>query len=197
MGSPPPDQNSQGPLSPEQTRQIVAADRALAKLTSAARVASFNGITLAACAVLCLPFAVLSPASLIVAVALGAAAYVELKGRDRLRALDPEAANMLAFNQLAVLLGVYVYCAYSIYAALSGPSITEQLGENDALSSGMLGDVDELVQSATVLVYGVLIVLSSLFQGGLAYYYVRRGRALQAYLAETPAWILALQRQRG
>ena len=197
MGSTPPDQNPQGPLSPEQTRQIVAADRALAKLASAARVASFNGITLAGCAVLCLPFAVVSPVSLIVAVALGAAAYVELKGRDRLRALDPEAARMLALNQLAVLLGVYVYCAYSIYAALSGPSITEQLGENDALSSGMLGDMDELVQSATVLVYGVLIVLSSLFQGGLAYYDVRSGRALQAYLAETPAWILALQRERG
>jgi hypothetical protein len=43
----------------------------------------------------------------------------------------------------------------------------------------------------------VLIVISSLFQGGLYFYYMRRGRALSAYVAETPAWILALQRQRG
>lgn len=200
-----PGQN--GPLSREQILQVVEADRQQAKFLLAARVAGFNGWTMAGCAVLCVPFAFFNPWTLLVAAALGAAAYFELDGRAKLRALDPGGARALAINQVAVLLGVYVYCGLNLYMTLSGPSISTQFQQDPALAAAlgaasdpelddMLGGMDELVQAITVIVYVALAGLSTIFQGGMAVFYEFRRRALVAYLASTPAWILELQRQR-
>ena len=41
--------------------------------------------------------------------------------------------------------------------------------------------------------YGSVIALSVIFQGGNALYYFTRRKHVEAYVAETPAWIRDLQ----
>jgi hypothetical protein len=44
------------------------------------------------------------------------------------------------------------------------------------------------------LIYGSLIAGTLIFQGLNALYYFTRAKLLRAYLAETPAWVVELQR---
>ena len=196
-----------GPLSREQTQQVVEADRQRAKFVFASRVAGFNGWTMAGCAVLCVPFVFFSPWTALVAAALGIAAYYELHGRARLRELEPGGARVLAINQIVMLLGVYVYCALSIHATLGGPPLSQRLQQDptvaealeatgDPTLTDMVGGMDDLVETITVMVYGGVALLSTLWLGAMALFYVSRQRALVAYLAATPEWILSLQRER-
>jgi hypothetical protein len=58
----------------------------------------------------------------------------------------------------------------------------------------MLGPIEDLQKTITLAVYGSLIFLSIIFQGGTAWYYFTRSRYLRAYVSDTPAWIVDLQR---
>jgi len=42
--------------------------------------------------------------------------------------------------------------------------------------------------------YGAMIAVALFAQGGLALFYFTRRKHIDAYLAKTPAWILAMQR---
>jgi hypothetical protein len=196
-----------GPLSREQTQQVVEADRTHAKFLFAAKVASFNGWMMIVCAVLCVPFAFFSKWTALIVVGLALAGATELRSRGKLRRLDPDGAHTLMFNQLAVLLGVYVYCGLSLYLTLSGPTFTEELAQdptvaaalkstNDPALGSLLGGMNWLVQTVALAFYATVAALSTLVQGAMALFYRSRHRAMLAYLASTPGWIVELQRQR-
>jgi hypothetical protein len=53
---------------------------------------------------------------------------------------------------------------------------------------------DDLYKGLVVAVYGTIIVLSVIFQGLNAFYYFTRRKRVEAYLQETPKWVLDLQR---
>ena len=50
------------------------------------------------------------------------------------------------------------------------------------------------LQDLTAAGYGAAILLTVLFVGVNARYYARRALMLEKYLAETPAWVVELQR---
>ena len=52
---------------------------------------------------------------------------------------------------------------------------------------------EALYQQIVVAVYGGVIVLSALFQGGTALYYFSRRRHVEDFIAETPAWVRDVQ----
>jgi len=54
--------------------------------------------------------------------------------------------------------------------------------------------IDYLYRFLIVAVYGTVIVLSVVFQGLNALYYFTRGKHIEAYVRETPGWVLDLQR---
>ena len=183
------------PLSPEQLQAFSAAHQRRRRIDRAAAVATFNGWSSGVFAVLTLPFALFSVVALFLATGLGIIAYHEFKGRRGLRQLNPRSPRLLGMNQIAFAAILIVYSLWCIFAALTGPSLyAEQIAAGPEMAR-VLGPIEDLSFTITLAVYGSIIVGSVLFQGLNAMYYFTRSRHLQAYLTETPQWVIDLQRR--
>ena len=167
-------------------------------LRRTANVAAFSGITglvLGVGAVGCLA---LSPdvAGVIASLVLLAVGTVELVGRQRLLRGEPNAIRMLAFNQLAFLGAIVIYCGIQI-TSFSTNALTKELnaaaGGADLSVLGSFGD-PKFIHQLNSLFYGVVIAISVASQGGLAWYYARRQKYLDAYRAAEPWQRELLQR---
>jgi hypothetical protein len=196
-----------GPLSPEQLQELAWANARVRTLRRAGRLAAFNGWTLGACAVLCLPFAFFDMSALLIAACLGGVTFAEFYGRHRLLTLDLRGPRILGINQLVLLGLIIAYCAMRIIQATAGPDISEQILAQSPQLSGVLdagagsdvemliGSVGELYRKVVIAVYVSVIVASTLVQGLCALYYLTREKHLRAYLEQTPAWVIEIQRQ--
>ena len=190
---------SDGPLTAEHRQELALAADRVTPIRKAARVATFNAWVTGIIAALSLPFALFSVEGFLVAVGLALVAYNEFRGRRRLLEFDPSAATLLAANQLGFLTLIVVYCLWSIYTGLTGDSpVAAALAANPDLFSGGDADVSALGNNLYKLVvigfYGTVIVLSVIFQGLNAVYYITRRKYVQKYVAETPEWIRDLHR---
>ena len=58
----------------------------------------------------------------------------------------------------------------------------------------MLGDPDELIRFATVIVYGSVIVLTIPYQALIAWFYFSRVKHVTQYVDQTPQWVTQMQR---
>jgi len=165
-------------------RQVVAARR---PVRQAARVAHISAVTILAVGVLSLPCLLWVPGWLNMGIVFGICVIglLEYSGAARMRQGVPEAAGMLALNQLALLGLIVIYCLLQMLS-FSSEEVTSSL-------SGMGADIERMAQSLAPLVtygmYSLIIVLSAFFQGGLAVYYFSRRRHLEAARRSTPAWV--------
>lgn len=184
-----------GPLSIQQQQQVAQAARCARKVVGAAKVATFNGWSAGVFAVLSLPLAMFSATALVMGLGLAVVSWNEFRGRNRIRQFDPLAPRVLGWNQVGFLGLLVAYALWSIYAGLSGPDPYQAYIDSSPELQSMLGPLGQLHRTLTVAVYGGLIVLSVVFQGGNAVYYFSRGKYLQAYLTQTPAWIVDMQRR--
>lgn len=143
---------------------------------------------------LALPFAIIDHSAIIAAAVLIGLGWNELRLRKRLRLLEPEAASLLAWNQLALLGAVLVYCAWQIAGVFGPPSESEQMiATADPAMAETIGRVRVI---ATLSIYGLLALASIGMQGGFALYYRSRGRIIHRCLVETPEWAIELHRTR-
>lgn len=180
-------------MSPEEQRQLAEAGARARKIRAAAGLAGFNGWSLAICSASTLALSWTSALGLALAAALGGLAWIELRGRKGILALDARAARVLGKNQLALLALIIAYCIWNMLRA-SDPSATGSAELDELIAADGIGP---LVSDLTVLVYGLVIAASVLFQGYCARYYFARERMIRAYLAQTPEWIVELQRSLG
>ncbi len=197
---------SVGPLTFEHMQQLAAADVRAKKLRSAAGVAKFNGYTLAVFSVFSLMWGlgelaidgfnvrVLDWETFIVGAGLGAIAWNELRGRTMLMQFQPRSTSVLGWNQLALLVLIVIYAAWMLCKSLLGPGVTDQVLKQQPGLDNMLGDMKGLERMITIAVYGSLIAGTLIFQGLNSLYYFTRGRLLRSYIAETPPWVVELQR---
>jgi hypothetical protein len=189
-----PHPNANGPISADQQSELVEAKRRSSKVRRVAKVANFNVWSIGIFAALSLPFALFSIKSLLMCIALASVAYNELRGRKMLERFEPLATRDLGWNQLALMFVLIGYSLLNIYVAYTGPGPYAKEIEAMPELGSMLGEVDTLYQSVTLIVYGSLIVASVLFQGLNAAYYFRSQKHVQSYLDQTPAWVVDLQR---
>ena len=188
---------SNPPLVESHHQELTAAARRGAPIRRAARVASFNAWSSAIFAALSAPFALFSLAGLLVFAALAAVAWNEFRGRRRLLDFDPAGPSILGWNQLGLLAMIAVYCLWALYSNLwGGGSMEAQLRTNPQLSAaiGSMQGFDDLYRTIVILLYGSVIALSIVFQGANALYYFSRRKYVEAYLRETPAWVIDLER---
>lgn len=187
-----------GPLSAAHRRELaVARDRAKS-IRKAARVAAFNGWTTAlaaACSGMFLLFD-RGPVAIVLTLGLSIVAYNEFRGRKRLLNFDPSGATLLGWNQLGLLAMIIAYCVWmltgsSAEAASALSAQMQSTSEREVLD--MLGDLEGLYKTVTLAVYGGVIVLSVIFQGGNALYYFTRRRHVEDFIAETPEWVREVQ----
>jgi len=151
----------------------------------AARVAGFNGWATGIVAALSLPFAFFSVTGAVIFVSLTAVAYNEFRGRRRLLKLDPAAATLLGWNQLGLLAVLTVYCCWMIFRGLTTPNpLAAELAANPDLRAvlGPTGQFDALYRQVIVGFYGIVIVLSAIFQGLNAVYYFTRRKHVEGQL---------------
>jgi hypothetical protein len=167
------------------------------QIRTAAGVAAFNGWVTAFFAAASAPFAPFSFVGALVTLGLGVVAYNEFQGRRKLLQFDARGADMLGWNQLGFLGLIVVYSAWMLFTGLTGAGpFAGELQKSPELASilGPVEQYDELYRMIVVAVYGTMIVLGVLFQGGYALYYFSRRKLLTGYVRDTPVWICDLQR---
>jgi len=177
------------PLTPEQQLELADAKKRAGSFLPAAKVAAFNGWSIGFFAAVSILFGLFSLTSLVMGLGLAVVARNEFAGRSQLRTFEPSGLELLWRNQVGFMALIIAYCGWSMYRAVAipDPEMTEVM---DLLGEG----TDELVQSLTLTVYAVVIVATGIFQGLNARYYWRRVAKIRAYVRETPAWVLDLQR---
>ncbi|MDB5356810.1 MAG: hypothetical protein JWN24_3263 [Phycisphaerales bacterium] len=195
--------NSQGtaapaPLSPAQLAQIESAGRIHRLVQRAARTACFSAWTMLIIGLSGGLFALISPsmAGIVTALALCVVGVVEYCGYRGLRRADPDAALLLARNQLFFLALIVAYAIWqmvsfssaSVKAAVIPDDVRSQLSLMPDLTRQIDGQIDLWSAVANYGFYALLIVLSILFQGGLALYYFTRRKHLAAFKIATPQW---------
>lgn len=186
-----PAPSSVPPPTAEQLRVLMRAAETRRPIRAAASKARFSAVTTLIIGLLGLPFMVLSFSWSSMAITLGVCVIgaIEYVGYRRLRLGLPSAANFLACNQLAFLGLISAYCVFQM--------LTFSTAELDAaIGSQTPPEVSQLVGSLAPLVtvgfYSLVIVMSIVFQGGLAMYYFTRRKYLRAYEQDTPAWACQL-----
>ena len=181
-------------LSPEQFQQIAEARSRAEKIRRGVLVALFDAWTVAIFAGLTLLGGLFHWIGLLLGAGMAAVAYVEFRGVKRLRRLDPSAPKTLAWNQVFLGSLLFAYAVYSLWRIFAGRSaLATQLAAYPELSMLAI-DVDHLTKTIGLLIYGTLIAVALFGQGGTALFYLSRRRHVEAYLRDTPKWIVDAQR---
>ena len=127
--------------------------------------------------------------SLFVGVLVLAAGVMELRGRRQLRRRDPGGMKLLVRAQLFLLAVILVYCASRLGSYDQESMLANLTPDMKAMlkESGIeMADLAPLVQLAFFLTYGLLALLTLIFQGGLILYYRRKTRLITDALAAPP-----------
>ncbi|MCY2950747.1 MAG: hypothetical protein NTU53_02070, partial [Planctomycetota bacterium] len=180
-------------LTPDQLAQLTAARLASRKIRRAVSVATFDGWTIAIFAALTFLCGLSSPATILLGLGMAGVSYVELSNAAKLRRTDPSALRRLAFNQFALAAMLILYALWSLHTQSDHKQLQSLIASEPAAAE-MLTTLQPLVQRITVAIYASLIAVAILAQGGTALFYYTRTKYIQAYLAQTPPWILQLQK---
>lgn len=182
------------PLNEADYQAIRRAAVAHRPVRNAARIAMTSAFTILVVAALAVPFVVLSPgiANLVIAAGLGIIGYLEYAGARKMRRGLPEAASHLGWNQVVFIALICVYCLVRMFDVSAdsyiSPEDRNQLSQVPELTSIFENTIPSMVRAFYLLV----MLLSIILQGGLAWYYFTRRRHLEALQRSTPAWIRRL-----
>lgn len=185
------------PLSPEHHTQLARAQQQRKKINRAQAVAAFNAWCFSIFAGFSLLFAIFSFTSLIAAAVLGGLAYNEFRGRRQLKQLDPRGPKTLGINQLLCCTAIALYCGWQIIKALTGPGPYEQMIQQHPELASMLEPIHELLFTATLAAYALILIVGVASQGATAWYYFTRKKHLHAYIEQTPEWVIDLERTQA
>jgi len=184
-----------GPLSIQHQQQLNEATQRVGKVLTATRLATFNAWSTSVFAIFSLLAGIFSLTALVVGLGLSLVAWNEFRGRNMLRWFDARSPRVLGWNQVGFLGLLVGYSVWSIYVGLVGPDPYETYIKSSPELRSMLGSIQHLHKVLTLAIYGGVIVLSLVFQGFNAVYYFSRAKYLQAYLDQTPKWIVQIQQQ--
>ncbi len=197
------------PLSPAQLAQLTAADQRIRSIDGAIKLAAWNGYSLLVGACLSGLFSLGDAWGLLSAALLGGFGFAELLGRKRLQRHDRRAPLWLCVNQLLLLGAMLAYSGFHLYVSLSSGSLVDQALHEHPELHGALSSIDDpqvgdlaqdmgtMFHTGVIIAYAALMVSSLLFQGGSALYYYSRKKHLDAFLRDTPAWVLEVRNARG
>lgn len=112
----------------------------------------------------------------------------QLRAAPRLRHGDLATPRALARNELVLMGGILCYCLLKLTLLReSGADLEAQVGD----ISGLGLSLGELTDTLNTTMYSTFLVVTLLYQGGLALYFLRRRPIVERYLAATPDWARA------
>ena len=174
--------------------QIAAARKLGVKIRRAVGVATFSGWTTAVFAMLTLFMGFTSLYGFLLGAGMAFVSLFEFRGASEIKRLDRTAPRRLAINQLAFGAMLFAYSGISLWSMVHDPSeITKLLGESgaDRETQQMVSD---LARTFVFAIYGGVMIAAILGPGLTAVYYYTRLKYIDAYVKQTPQWILDLQR---
>ena len=173
-------------LSPEQRAALQEGAARLKLVLRPARIARVNGWTVGIFGVLSVLFGLVSGGGgIFVGLALVAVAWNEMRGVRLLKALDPEGAKILGWNQLILGVLIAAYCAFTIWHASMSPDPSMKELED-------LGGIpSDLIAQLTTFLYGAVAVIVAIVQVLLARYHFRAEERVRTFVSETPEWVRA------
>jgi len=193
---------STAPLTSEHMDQLAEAKLRARKVHKAGGVAMFNGCVLAVFSGFSLLFALIGLMfgevdiiGLCMGAGLALLAWGEFRGRAMLRRFELYACHLLGWNQLILMTMVIVYAAWMLATALWGPGPYDEDIARESMLAGPLGSINNLYKIISMAIYDGLIAATLIFQGLNSLYYFTRRKHVEAYLNETPAWVVELQRR--
>jgi hypothetical protein len=195
MSSPPP-LIPQANLSAESLAELKTARTAMKKIRRAVLSARIEGYCIAIFGALSFPFTLGSFWQMLVTVLLTAIGIVEINGAGKLARLDVRGTRLLTFNQLSLAVLILLYALWNIYsqladpnAALAGMSPSDVQSLNQIGVTGML----DMTRQIMLIVYSSLIV-AALIEAAMALYYHTRAPYVRQFIAQTPEWIVTMQK---
>lgn len=183
------------PLTPEHLHALAVAaplhkkirNMTTIAMTDATLTAIFTGLTLLGSLVF------FSWSGLLIGLGMAGITAASVHGAWLAKAIDPRAPKILAGNQLVLCALLIAYSLWSIYAAATGPSplaaAMPELANDPTMTS-----INHLTWVITLAVYLSLIAGTLIAQGLTASYYFSRRKHINAYLTQTPQWIIILHR---
>jgi hypothetical protein len=184
--------------SPEHLAQLKQAHQAGAKLRWAVYFAYSDGLAIAFFALISVPFSIASISTLLLCVGMALVAWREFRAAARLKLLDETALPELAWNELIFSAMIIVYCLWYIWGALHEQTADVSMIASAAKELGIsTSDLEQYARIVSVIFWLAMILGSLLYQGGAAWYYFSRRKALRQYIERTPAWIVDFQRDGG
>lgn len=177
-------------LSAEDRQELLETAKRLEPLKRAGRRGGANGLGYAVFGGLSILLSIFSGPDwigLLIGAVLIGAGLVERSQAARLGQGDPVAATRMAQAELALLGAILFGCVIKL---LFSPSASSELRAAGELS-GLGLDISDLLDSVTRLVYALVMVVSILYQGGMARYFLRRRSDVATYLA-SPDWARSL-----
>ena len=190
------------PLSADSMKAIARAQKHAKRIRTATFLATFNFWSAAifagfTClyAVVSLAFGSVSIVALTVGAGLSIIASNELRGRRMLQQFNLRGPRLLGWNQIGYLALITVYCAFRVSHTLAGDGEYGQIMMQHPELSDFLEPVGEMMRWGIFATYVLIFVISSVVMGGNAIYYFTRRKHLQAYLDETPAWVVDFLRR--
>jgi hypothetical protein len=207
LARPIPNPASLAPLSEAHFALLRRALTCRQPVRKAARTARFSAFTILVIGVAGIPVALFSPSSLSVLAAVGicTVGIVEYAGARRMQRGEVSASRLLGTNQLAFLGLIAAYCVtqmVSFSAAGTGTSLLpadmqSQLSQLQGLDQNLDHEMRAWAPLAACGFYSLVLILSVVFQGGLAIYYFTRRRHLLAFAQATPDWVQRLFNELG
>jgi hypothetical protein len=168
----------------EDRETLTQAARLRAPLAQAARLAETNGLGYVVFGAATVLLSLSTRLSDLVALGVGAALiFVGITARrlaPRLRAGDASAAHDLARNELVLLAAIAIYCVLMLTVVRSTSS------EIDDMLSGSGYAID--VTGMSRAFYGLVLAITTLYQGGLSLHFRRKAPLAEAYVANVPEW---------
>lgn len=186
--------NASPGLTPEHLAQIAAARKLGGKLRSAGVVALVDGWSLAILATLTIVCSLTSPVALVLGLGMLAVSYFELRGSRDLKLLNLRAPRYLMLNQFALGAMLFVYGGINLCLSLREAHPLAAAAEQSPELIAMLAPYEGMARNLVTLLWATVMLVAIAEPGLMALYYHRRGKMLEAYLRETPQWILDLQR---
>jgi hypothetical protein len=184
-------------VSPENLRQLAEARQRAVKIRRAAFVATLDGWSVGLFGALTFLCGLFSWIGLLLGAIMLGVAWVELRGVRRLRRLDSDAATTLGFNQIVLGGALLAYAIYGLWGVFHDRSaLLDQLVGSAPELAAMpeMGSLQTLARVIGILIYGTLAAVAIFGQGATAWYYFSRRRHIDAYLRDTPPWIIDAHR---
>ena len=175
-------------------RELQTARASMKKIRRAVLSARLEGYSIAIFGALSLAFSFGNIGDMLLAGVLTAIGIVEIIGAGKLARLDLGASRLLAFNQLTLAVLILLYALWNIHGQLANPDAAlEGLSPSDIQaidqSSGVLSMTNEIM----MVVY-VGMIVAALAEAAMALYYHTRAAHIRQFIAQTPEWIVAMQK---